>query len=1615
MAGNLGATRLGRILHRLAWRQSPEHDEARFFYIYSVLSRRGLLAAWNTAKKFEIPTANDDHRAEWHAQRAYLLGLLRDFERADYHISEAKKLTPQRAWIWVQSASVMQMEDKHEQALDETVQALELEPWYRPAVQASAHCLMQLNRVDDSLDLLVKANERIEAGDLVAHLATLQTEMEMYEEARENWQRVEDYYPLIEYEKERSEWLQARLADAAYFCGDFDAAIQHIEQSESKFHEAILERLKDEPENGKRVMLPVGFVRQHHATCAPASLSAIAEYWSKPADHLEVAEDICYDGTPAHSERKWADDAGFIAREFRVTWDAAVSLIDAGIPFTLTTVDPGSAHLQAVIGYDYLRGTLLVRDPGERIHAEFRCKEMLEHYQSTGPRGMLLAPQEKAEVLAEIELPEAELYDQYYHLELALRKHERDAADRVLSEMRESEPNHRLTHFAARTIAAYDANPTAALEAIEALVEQFPDDVNLIISRMSGLQQQGRREELLELLEQMYQKKDADPLFFTAYARELIADAQENRRTEYLLQRAIRWRPLDSTNFGLLGDLLWSEEKHEEATELYRFAACLEEKNEENARSYFLAARHLSQTESVCEFLEERLKRFGHLSSWPARTLAGAYDLLEQTPKSFEIIEEALEQHPEDGELKLFAARFFSGYGETERSEAWLEDAKSIVGQTAWLRAAASLTWQAGELSRSLELWREVLSREPLAGDANEIVPSLIEALEGEDAALEFVCAATERFPHSYPIRAIRTEWASRQAPDVAEKAVRELLETYPKDPWARRELAIALMRQHRYDEAIEEATLAEQLDPVSPVAQTIIGRVHYQRNELESAKEAYRRSLSNSIDYDHAMDELLSACDTKQERIDALHFIADQIKEQVNYGDGLLRFSILARASFEMDELLAILLESHAARPDLWQSWTVVTRQMMEMERHDEALEFATGATVRFPLLPRIWLELARVQKERNDPEAELSALRKALEISPRWGEAERLLADLHRRSNKVELAIEALMRAIEREPRDSRNRAMVADLYWIEGRRGEAIEAITSAVEIEPGYELAWDMLREWSVEIGQLDIASNVARTLTRRRPKEARSWLLLSEMLGPDDARESLDAIDNAIEINPRSDEAHSRKAYFLSEQGRFEEALRACSPPVYSGRPPIQLRSRAAHITAMQGDMEQGIAMMEDVVRDDPDYAWAWSHLAEWYDYLGDTEKYVNAAEQLVVAAPYTATSYGYRADAHLRMGREKEAAADFRKALEYEPEYFYAARSLIDIAMQNGDGKQCRQLLKDFASSMPPGYAVAYEMRFACMKGDRVTVLKKLPAVLDYRGEDWEPYRVAFEDCERVEIDAEIAKALRSRLTDDAPTAFGFMWMDSLCRVASPLDVVQQVNELNQNSEIWASAAATMLDQYSSEDETLPLALDFIAKNGSNLHLYTRSWGSVGRAYICVDRYADVVDWLSDWKTREDAPQRILFLLAMSLRALGRREAANEVTIAALEAPEDSTRPQHLLWLAADLMFDGRYDVAHQFVESAGDVSHSEIHLALVGMMRPVVELGAGVRRIRHDTAVAMQKSALKLADGDQLFNHMYFHFRSHLEKLYGHSLRAWYYSMRAKFTKTSNPEKKLN
>ena len=1273
LAPHLGAPRLGMALHHRAWRADPTDPSACVCHAWNLLAQRGPLEVWRFLKSVgSLDEAPDLIRSDWLATHAATLARLRDFDAAESWLVRAEEIAPGRAWLLVARADLYEQEDRYDDALTAARQSLEIEPWCRSGIQSVAHLLELHDRQPEAIELLAAASERIESALLLAQQGTLEDDLGRHADARGTWERFASRAPLIE--RRMRCWLLGRRSDAAYGCGEISTAAALAKESGDPFFLAIAARLESSEIGSRRALLEVDFVRQHHKTCAPATLAAIARYWGKEADHLEVADAICYDGTPNHRERAWAERNGFVTAEFTVTWKTAIALLDRGVPFTVATVETQSAHLQAVIGYDEKRGTLLIRDPTLPADRQMLAEPFLARYRSVGPRGMALVPRDHAQLLDGLELPDAPHYNGFYALQIALEEHDRGQAALEHSSLERAARGHRLELMARHALAHYDSDPAGMLRAVEELLGLYPDDTNLRLAQLALLRDSGRRDARLACYRELCGKPGADPILRREYARELQVDARELSATISLIDRVLRVRPLDARSIWLLAEARWGQRQWNEALELYRFAACLDDKDEALARSFWIAARHLHREQEALRFLRDRFRRFIARSAAPARTLFWAFSELERRLEAFRVLEEAVRARPDDGELLLFLAQSYAGSGEFEKAHELLDGARGLCRSGDWVRTEAQLASMRGDLAGALELWQNVLEAEPWAFDANSAVARLLADTTGRAAALDQLARACERFPYNIPLHQTRIEWLRNEEPAVAELAVRKLLEMQPADAWGQRELAVSLSRQGRHDESLKAMKLASELDPTSASEAHIRGYLLRRAGDRELARQAFREAIARSADDEYAISGLIECCDHPADRVEAVRYIERELTSQVILGDGLLAFAEAARDVLEGDELLNTLRKALEVRPDLWHSWSALIAELSHLNHLDEAVELAERAAGLFPLLPRIWLDLAAVRRCRQERPLEIEAIRRALRISPSWGNASRQLYRALKNENRLEEARSVLEQAIGHSPLDVSNYGCLAEALWLAGEKEHAIERLVQALKLQPDYDWAWDTLRAWAHTMGRPSAPVELARVFAETRAGDPAVFLRLAITLcEPAEAAERLAALERTITLDPRRWQAYDLKAETLAQAGRWDEAGDACRPAICGDQAPLRLRGRAAWILAERGDAAWAMARMQDVLADDPDYYWGWQNLANWTCNHGTPVDYLEAAEAMVRLAPDDATAAAYRGHARMKSGDVPGARVDFRRALLQAPDYAYAAFKLFDLELENNE------------------------------------------------------------------------------------------------------------------------------------------------------------------------------------------------------------------------------------------------------------------------------------------------------------------------------------------------------
>lgn len=1554
----LGDARLGLVHHFFAYRRDPGDADALYFHAGTCKSRvpHALLRFLRTHG--EPAHASAETRAHLLGLQARALGRLRDFEAAMAALRRAEALARDDAWLLVEQAGVLSDQDRRVAALEAVARALALRPHYRPAVQMHAHLLAELGRLDEAIEALGRSVTALQAGHLHSQRAHLQSEAGAHGDAYASLQAALAQLPCLGDDERRM--FEGQLADTAYLGGDLERAAAHARAAGSSFYERMAERLQSrlrgkpnarESSEGQpsaserdRVVVPVPFVRQHHMTCAPATLAAIAQHFEQAVDHAQLAQEICYGGTSDHGERAWAERNGFVTRELRVTLASAKALLDRGVPFTLTTLEPGSGHLQAVFGYDEIRGTLLVRDPSLRHFAEYDAA-WLEHYRSSGPRGLTLLPRALGDRLDGLELPDAALYDRLHALERALAAHDRAAAHGELQALRAQAPDDPLTHDGASRLARYDRDPGERLRALTALHAAFPDDARLALGRAYAMFDVEPQERIVAFLQEWAHGRPPVPLLQQLSAELLRRDPREHLQVRTLLLSSLRTSPCDAYGHHVLADALWGVRRYEDAERFYRWASCLAETDEHYAIEYFRAARALRHTDEALAFLEQRVARLGSRAGEPAQTLFTACEEMDRPELGLARLDDALAARPDDGALCLFAAQAHARYGRLEEARALLQRARGRAREVDCLAATARIAGDAGDTGSALSLWQDVARLEPLHPEAQVEVARLLAQAQGAPAAVAHLSAVYAQYPHHLGLAQLLVRWQAELPNGEVEATLRTLVAARPNDPAPHRQLAEHLERAGQPERALLELQACEQLSDRTPPTRTLRGVLLLQRGDHAGAAEAFREALAFSVDHVPAIHGLLTACRTHGERQATLRHVRDELVRQVTDGSGLLAYRERAGGVLESAEILGTLHEANAERPDLPASWDAITLEYVDRGELELAERAALRAVERFPYRESLWLTLARVHELCEAPEAQHEALTRAAQLAPHSTDALRRMVILELDRGDAPAALATAERALRRDRLESRNHGHHALALHRSGRKEEALTALERAVELEPGYDWAWHELDRWGKELGRSDRALELAQALVRTRGGEARSFMVLADRLLERGLLPAcLEALEGAIERNPRLEEAHDQRATVLCRLGRHVEAFAACAPAVYGEHLPHPLRGRRAWVDAQRGRTRDAVEAMEQVVAEFPDYYWGFVQLSDWYEKLGDLDGRLRACSGMVRLAPHDARAHGYLADVLREKGDTREAKIQFRRSAELDPDYFFAAGWLFDLCMQERDLDGAEQALRWLGRSGRGELVLAREVELAAVRGAHARACDAFAELCKRTPEGTWAQRHAAEALERAGRIEDVERVLIAVLEGpEIQPGAGFLWTER--RKADATSPAQVLAELAPRAlgPAGVEAVARWLEQCSDAEPKSELLLKAVAKHGGWLARHTETWGAVGYVLVRAERSRAARRWLADYRGREDAAQWMLSNLAFLLRQAGKDGDAFDVHRHALTRTPDHTVTTHRLWVALDEACRGRRSEALALLDACELDGLDPIRLTVAGLTHVAV------------------------------------------------------------------------
>lgn len=661
-------------------------------------------------------------------------------------------------------------------------------------------------------------------------------------------------------------------------------------------------------------------------------------------------------------------------------------------------------------------------------------------------------------------------------------------------------------------------------------------------------------------------------------------------------------------------------------------------------------------------------------------------------------------------------------------------------------------------------------------------------------------------------------------------------------------------------------------------------------------AREDFREAIRRSVDAGYAMVHWVEACETLEQREEAVQFIAGELERQTVLGDGLQAFHDAALGIIKPASAMSLFRRAWEARPELWSTWSLIIRQCLDEKQYDEALRLATQANTKFPFHPKLWLDRARVHQSRLENDAEIEALNKALAIHPAFAEASRQLAAAHERMGRFDTARAVLESACARTPLDPVHHGQLAAILWRLDRKSDALAEVQKAVQISPGYHWAWQALHHWGEELGRGDLALSSARELTERRAGEARSWIIYAETLtASGQPRKSLDALDQAIRLNPRCVEAYSQKAIALTNLDCIEEAQACCHPAIFS-TPPPELQARAAWIEAQRGNTRKAMQQIKATLADHPALLFGWQLLADWCCQSGEHDDAIQAADRIAALDPLNPVPLGYAGDLKLRRGDRLAARADFQRAFQLDPQYSFAGHALFDLQLEDDDFLGASETLDTLQRHLPGELTDARAGLLAVRTGDPVKGLDILRRLCTGNTANPWSLQVVAECLEQNGQRKAVLKLLNDSLfrPDTAPV-LGEVWVRRQVE-RGRLNLLGKLTKLLRAGEIGQRALSAYVEALSDRWNTSRQSKRSLRAWRCKVH-FRRAWrrhrgalrrddapwGQTGYALSLMGSEREVIDWLGDWKERKQVESWVLHNLVLALVRCRREDEAVEI------------------------------------------------------------------------------------------------------------------------------------
>ena len=320
----------------------------------------------------------------------------------------------------------------------------------------------------------------------------------------------------------------------------------------------------------------------------------------------------------------------------------------------------------------------------------------------------------------------------------------------------------------------------------------------------------------------------------------------------------------------------------------------------------------------------------------------------------------------------------------------------------------------------------------------------------------------------------------------------------------------------------------------------------------------------------------------------------------------------------------------------------------------HDRVTRALADRLRRDPADRAARLRLARAYRHTGRPEQAATELHRVLAADPDDASALRELGQAEKAAGRPDEALIVYERALEADPESAILHHHLGELHYHQGRVQAARRHLGRAVEFEPGFGEGWHALAFVLGDLGEDDGARRALARSRELRPQLYESVRPLSiDRASPALFRELTEGRQPRPEVAQSDFLSHYHLGIAFRQKGHHAEAVKEFRRGRDAGEDEGLLARAEAETLLLAGHDTEAIGIYRRLADEGPASPKVWNELAV----------------------------------CHHRAGRVGEAEKAYRRALEMDASYAFAANNLGVLLMERGDANGARAALDSAVQS----------------------------------------------------------------------------------------------------------------------------------------------------------------------------------------------------------------------------------------------------------------------------------------------------------------------------------------